>query len=172
MTIAKFVCQRFRFSFRTLKFHWPWSSVASHIIAKERILNAITFDPAGSLDVGQAFLTMKVRKKGWSGVARRHEIGDSWIGIGHILPVKGNADTFSPTSFNVNDFLSKKRRPKNSTGGFRLSTVRSCPSLPTWWSTIRPFDHQSSRAARQSWPINSQLICGIGVVQPWFCVYV
>ena len=92
--------------------------------------------------------------------------------IGHILPVKGNADTFSPTSFNVNDFLSKKRRPKNSTGGFRLSTVRSCPSLPTWWSTIRPFDHQSSRAARQSWPSNSQLICGIGVVQPWWCVYV
>lgn len=80
MTIAKFVCQRFRFSFRTLKFHWPWSSVASHIIAKGRILNAITFDPAGSLDVGQAFLTMKVRWKGWSGAARNHEIGDSWIG--------------------------------------------------------------------------------------------
>lgn len=92
--------------------------------------------------------------------------------IGHILPVKGNADTFSPTSFNVIDFLCKKKRPKNSTGGFRLSTVRSCPSLPTWWSTIRPFDHQSSRAARQSWPINSQLICGIRVVQPWLCVYV
>ena len=52
-------------------------SGSSHIIAKERILNAITFDPAGSLDVGEALLTMKVVQKGWSGVERRHEIGDS-----------------------------------------------------------------------------------------------
>lgn len=32
--------------------------------------------------------------------------------IGHILPVKGNADTFSPTSFNVIDFLCKKPAKK------------------------------------------------------------
>ena len=44
--------------------------------------------------------------------------------IGHILPVKGNADTFSPTSFNVIDFLFNIQTAKKIHDcGFQLSTL-------------------------------------------------